>query len=147
MQLSISLESAISELEQYYGNDMSAWRWSDAHQAHFSNMIFSGIPLLSKLSDAFVGVGGNSRTLNNAKADFNQVGSFPVTFGTRYRQIIDLSDLSNSRFIIAPGISGNIFSPYYKHLVDDWANGEYVRLTGSLEELKSKGAGVYVLYP
>ena len=146
IQLSNSLETALSELEQHHGNDMSEWRWSDAHQAHFSNMIFSGIPLLSKFSEAYVGVGGNTRTLNNAKADFNQPDSFPVTFGSRYRQIIDLSDLANSRFIIAPGISGNIFSPYYKHLVDKWANGEYVRLTGSLEELKSVKTGEFVLY-
>ena len=126
---------------------MSEWRWSDAHQAHFSNMIFSGIPLLSKLSEAYVGVGGNTRTLNNARADFDQPDSFPATFGSRYRQIIDLSDLANSRFIISPGISGNIFSPYYKHLVDKWANGEYVRLTGSIDELKSKEAGEFILHP
>ena len=125
---------------------MSEWRWSYAHQAHFSNMIFSGILLLSKFSEAYVGVGGNTRTLNNAKADFNHPDSFPVTFVSRYRQIIDLSDLANSRFIIAPGISGNIFSPYYKHLVDKWANGEFVRLTGSLEELKSVKTGEFVLY-
>ena len=147
MQLSASLESALSELGQHYGDDMGAWRWSDAHQAHFSNMIFSGIPLLSKLSEAYAGVGGNTRTLNNSKADFDQAGSFPATFGSRYRQIIDLSSLGNSRFIIAPGISGNIFSPYYKHLVGKWANGEYVPLTGSIEELKPAANGEFVLYP
>jgi penicillin amidase len=147
MQLSASLGAALAELEQHNGDDMSVWRWSNAHQAHFSNMIFSGIPLLSKLSEVFVGVGGNTRTLNNSRADFDQPGRFPATFGTRYRQIIDLSDLSNSRFIIAPGISGNIFSPYYKHLAGKWANGEYVRLTGSLEELKSAANGEFILYP
>jgi acyl-homoserine lactone acylase PvdQ len=89
----------------------------------------------------------DTRTLNNAKADFDQPGSFPATFGSRYRQIIDLSDLANSRFIIAPGISGNIFSPYYKHLVGKWANGEYVRLTGSIDELKSNEAGEFILHP
>jgi len=48
--------------------------------------------------------------------------------GPSYRQIVDLSDLENSRYLNPLGQNGNQFSPGYTALLDMWADGKYVRM-------------------
>jgi penicillin amidase len=44
--------------------------------------------------------------------------------------IVDLADMDASRFIIAPGQSGNVLSPHYRDLLETWRDHGYVRLDG-----------------
>jgi penicillin amidase len=134
-----SLEHTIAKLSQYFGHDIEKWRWGDAHHAVFSNSTFDSVPWLKNMADVSISVGGNTRTINNSQTKFNQEGSFSASKGSRYRQIIDLSNLSNSLFSTAPGVSGNLMSPFYSHLAEGWAKGDYLQLKGSLLELRAQG--------
>ena len=47
-------------------------------------------------------------------------------FISSYRQIIDLSSLDTSRFVIPMGQSGYVWSKHYADLLDRWSKVEYV---------------------
>ena len=49
--------------------------------------------------------------------------------GPELRAIFDLSDLDRSRFIIAPGQSGNLLSSHAGDLLNPWRSGQYVSLS------------------
>lgn len=145
--LAASLSAAVESLADKYGKDPRKWRYGAAHQAHFKHQIFTSIPLVSSFSDARVAVGGDDRTINAANVSYSEESLYGSTFGARYRQVIDLNDVNNSRFMLAPGISGNIFSPFYKNLVQKWADTEYITLAGDEYDVSQRGAGHIKLLP
>ena len=142
-----ALDSALSKLITSYGGDMEEWAYGEAHKARYTHQIFSGVPVLASLSEASAAVGGDDRTVNAASVSYDEDTPFQATSGARYRQIIDLSDLDNSRFILAPGVSGNVFSPYYKNLTAKWARAEYITLAGDKNAVVKRGVGVIELFP
>ena len=52
-----------------------------------------------------------------------------------------------SLFMIAPGMSGNPLSPWFGHLAGRWSEGQYVRITGSAEQVAEGGAGTILIEP
>ncbi len=68
--------------------------------------------------------GGDKFTVNVASIfrwdEYNQLHS------AQYRQIVDFNDLGNSRFMIAPGQSGNPYSRHYDDLLKRWQRVEYL---------------------
>lgn len=130
-----ALDSALQELTGEFGGNMSSWRWGDAHHAEFTNGVFTHKPILRWLSDARPESDGGPNTVNQARSDYNGKHPYNQTYGARYRQIIDLADMSRSRYLIAPGVSGNILSPYYKHLAQRWQNLEYLQFPADKADL------------
>lgn len=122
-----SLVNSLEYLSRQYGDDMEQWLWGKAHQAKFSHDIFTQVPVLNYWSDITLANGGGPHTVNQAKSKYASAHPFDQNYGPRYRQIVDLSDLSDSRFIITPGVSGNFLSPYYGHLADRWSNNQYIK--------------------
>jgi penicillin amidase len=55
-------------------------------------------------------------------------GSFRMTDGPSYRQIIDFSDPRASLFVHTTGQSGNVFDRRYRDLLPLWSNGEYFHI-------------------
>ncbi len=72
---------------------------------------------------------------------------FARTQGAGFRGIYDLSDADKSRFMIATGESGHIFSPHYRDLAPLWIDGESITLRGSEDDLKRAGARELVFTP
>lgn len=136
-----SLVNSIDNLSAQYGTDMKQWVWGKAHQALFANDIFTHVPLLNKWSDIKLANGGGPHTVNQAKSKYSSTHPFNQFYGPRYRQVIDLSDLSKSRFMIAPGVSGNFLSPYYSHLAEDWRNNQYFSSEPNKNILLEKSIG------
>ncbi len=48
--------------------------------------------------------------------------------GPSYRGVYDLADLDRSRFIAAPGQSGNPLSPHFRDMLRRWRDGGTVTL-------------------
>jgi penicillin amidase len=54
--------------------------------------------------------------------------------GAGYRAVYDLSEQDRSRFIIAPGQSGNWFSSHYGDLAKRWRDGGWLLLKAPGED-------------
>ena len=139
--LTQALHSSLLRLSRVYGKDVNTWRWGDAHQALFRNDIFTHVPFLSRFSDIALANDGGPHTVNQARSDYNSTRPFDQNYGPRYRQIIDLGNLSNSRFMIAPGVSGNFLSPYYSHLAELWRDKQYIQLATDKSVLLEQAIG------
>ncbi len=112
-----SLERALRRLEERFGADMAQWKWGNAHQAVFEHAVLRHVPLLGRLSDFAIATDGDDFTVNRgtyAPDNFQQV------HGAGLRVVYDLADLSNSRFVIAGGQSGNPLSRHYDDLLEAW---------------------------
>lgn len=142
-----ALDEAVAALGSEQGGQMADWRWGPLHKATFRHDIFSHIPLLGRWATIRVGGGGDANSVNAAQG--NPWGDDPwaSTYGPRYRQIIDLAEPKKSLFMIAPGVSGNILSPWFGHLAGPWSRNQYFTLAGDAETLARDGVGTLVIQP
>jgi len=120
-----ALESAAAELAARLGPDPAAWRWGVVHRAVFAHPVLRFVPLLGRLTEVSAAIPGDTTTINRQEALF---GGFESVHGPSYRGVYDLADLDRSRFIVAPGQSGNPLSPTARVFLERWADGAMVAL-------------------
>ena len=141
-----ALDTAVKDLRGQYG-DMAGWRWGDVHRVRFKHDIFSHLPLVGPHLVASPAAPGDATTVNAGLSMLWGDDPYADVFGARYRQIVDLADPAQSLYMIAPGMSGNVLSPWFGHLAEDWAAGRYFPLTGSAPELRKESVGTLTLKP
>ena len=143
-----ALNQALAMVTKRQGPDMKTWRWGRENVALLRHKFYSRIPLLDRLSDLSVESSGDFYTLDRGGGTENDADlPFARTHGTGYRGIYDLANPDASRFIIATGESGHIFSRHYGDLVPLWNEGRTITLAGSEDELKAKGAEGLIFKP
>ena len=113
-----ALSLALPPLAARFGPDPAQWRWGAAHIADFADPVAP--PLSNRIpqpGDATTVFAGGS------------VGpSFAAVHGPGYRGVYDLANLDRSRFITAPGESGNPLSPHARDMLQRWRDGGSVTL-------------------
>jgi penicillin amidase len=122
----LALDAAMSETARRYGNDLSAWRWGEAHHAVFSHPL-GAIPVLGAMFENHVAVPGDGSTVNVSHFRYES-GTYDAVHAASMRAIYDLADLNRSRFMFAPGQSGHPLSPHHGDLAERWAAGEYFEI-------------------
>lgn len=129
-----TLHRAIDQLRAEKGDDWREWRWGEAHTARFRHIVLGWLPVLRNLVDPRIPNHGGNDTVNRGGM---RLGSdrdpFMQVHGPGLRAVYDLADLDSSRFMIAPGQSGNPLSRHFDDLVAPWRDGEFVALA-PLEE-------------
>ncbi|TPE61376.1 penicillin acylase family protein [Sandaracinobacter neustonicus] len=141
-----ALDSAMAGLHATQG-DRKGWRWGELHAVTFRHEIFSFVPLIGRWISPRAIVGGDANTVNAAQGKPWGDNPFATDYGPRYRQLIDLSKPEDSLFMIAPGMSGNLLSPWFGHLAGRWSEGQYVRITGSAAQVANGGTGTILIEP
>jgi penicillin G amidase len=119
-----SLREATDTLAARFGPDPAAWRWGNAHTVRFASPLLSALPGLGFLFPTRP-IPGSDSTLFRAG---NRPGAFTARHGAEFRAVYDLGDLARSRFMMAPGQSGDPFSPNAQAFLDRWAGGTTVLL-------------------
>jgi penicillin G amidase len=122
-----ALSEATDALAVRFGQDPAAWRWGDAHTVRFASPLFSAVPGLGFLSPTRA-IPGSDSTLFRAG---NRPGALTARHGAEFRGVYDLADLARSRFMLAPGQSGDPFSPHAQAFLERWASGTTVQLTAT----------------
>lgn len=146
-QVRMALADALSDLRKTYGSDMSKWRWGDAHHAIFAHQPFDQFPVLDRIFNREVETSGGAFTIRRADFRYSASRPFAATHGSGYRAIYDLGMPDNSRYMITTGESGNVFSAYYDDMMPLWADGKYVRIPTSPDEIKASAKYHLTLYP
>ena len=143
-----ALDDGLALLVKRDGADMTQWRWGAEHKALLQHQVFSHVPLLDRLSDLSVSSSGGFYTLDRG-GGFEASSDMPFarTQGGGFRGLYDLADPDKSRFMIATGESGHIFSRHYGDLAPLWNDVKSITLTGSEEQLKKAGAQELTLAP
>jgi penicillin amidase len=123
--LAHALDSAATDLAARLGPDPAAWRWGDVHEAVFAHPVLRFVPLLGRLVEARIAIGGDTTTINRQEALF---GGFESVHGGAYRGVYDLADLDRSRFMTVPGQSGNPLSSTARVFLRRWQAGDTIPL-------------------
>jgi penicillin G amidase len=146
-QVSGALDRALDTLAEIHGNDMTRWRWGDAHYASFRHKVFDQIPVLRDLAGLHVPTDGDFFTINRGATRLGDAATaFEHVHGAGLRAIYDLADLDSSHFMVTPGQSGNPLSRHWSDLAQDWANGLHFTLDSDRARLQSTGS-VLILAP
>jgi penicillin amidase len=136
-----TLDAAMAALTQAYGADIGDWRWGKAHRAAFTSQLFGTIPVLKSLFDISLPASGGAETVNRAGFARNDGVHFPDIHGPGYRGVFDLSNLDDSRFILATGESGDPLSPHYGDMAERWRDGKTFTLSGSEDQVAATALG------
>ena len=115
------------------------WRWGAEQMSLLRNQFYSHVPLLDRVSDLSVPSGGGFYTLNRSSGFTPPDKPFARTHGPGFRGLYDLADPEKSRFMIATGESGHIFSPTTATLCPSGTTSKSITLTGSEDDLKGQG--------
>jgi penicillin amidase len=143
-----ALDDGLALLVKRDGKDMGQWEWGAEHQALLRHQVYSHVPLFDRLTDLSLPSSGGFYTLDRgggyeAAADM----PFARTHGGGFRGLYDLSDPAKSRFMIATGESGHIFSSHYGDLTPLWNDVRSITIAGSEDELRQAGGEELTLKP
>ncbi len=119
--VSRSLTAAWLSARNQLGDDPSTWRWGKLHQIRFTH------PLMPRLDAANQKIfampilerGGSANTVNSTAFSGND---FQVRAGASWRMVLDVGNWNAARMTNAPGQSGDPRSPFYKNLLQGWAD-------------------------
>ena len=133
--LSHSLQAAVAGLANAYGGgsdrwlsggDPGSWRWGRIHPASFDNIALRHVPLIGWLFNQSIPAPGGNFTVNAGDMDISDGRPYRDVTGPGLRMILDFSDLSKSRFLMAPGVSEDPFSPHYGDLLRGWRDFRWI---------------------
>ncbi|MEM9015054.1 MAG: penicillin acylase family protein [Pseudomonadota bacterium] len=127
---------AINAVSQKHGREFTKWRWgSEHHSVYEAFYSWANLPVFGNWTESSVKVSTGENTLNQGSASRDVEMDnllydlqFDADAGATFRMVADLSDLSKSQFISAPGISGNVMSRHFDDQVGPWAKGEYFQM-------------------
>jgi len=148
VQIARALSLAINALQKQYGNDLTKWRWGEAHIARSAHRPFTGKAVIGELFDITVPSPGDTYTVNVGR---NTIKDEKEPFANRHapslRALYDLADLDRSLFIHSTGQSGNRLSPYYHDFALRWVHMEYLPMTMKRSDIDSGAIGTLRLTP
>lgn len=122
-----ALDKALDDISERLGDNMQQWQWGKLHITQYPHRPFSEVSALKWLFHRTIANGGNRYTVDVAPANLNN--PYVQTHVPSYRQIIDMSDLRNSRFIQTTGQSGNLLSPHYDDFIEPHRDVKYIPMT------------------
>jgi penicillin amidase len=120
-----AFENALLSLNLQTQGAQNNVQWGSIHAATFQNPIFAGTSL-NCIFERSVPFGGDTWTVNVGPWD--PTTNYDMFYGASYRQVIDLSNMNNSLFIMPMGQSENIFSSFYDNWLPLWTNGSYLSM-------------------
>jgi penicillin amidase len=143
-----ALDDGLALLVKRDGKDMSQWEWGAEHEALLRHQVYAHVPLFDRLSDLSLPSSGGFYTLDRG-GGYEVAADMPFarTHGGGFRGLYDLADPAKSRFMIATGESGHIFSSHYGDLTPLWNDVRSITIAGSEDELKQAGGEELTLKP
>lgn len=139
-----TLAAAVEDCRKLMGEAMETWAWGRIHHGYFTHELS---PLRGRKGDWDVGpvpVGGSESTPMNM---MYRASDFRVVLGATVRVVIDVGGWDNSRWINAPGQSGDPRSPHYGDLAELWSRGEFVPMLYSRDAVDAAAERVIRLVP
>ena len=141
-----SLRSALAELNQRLGPDMTTWAWGRLHHATFEPAVavLADPQLRAQMSVGPLQTAGSAST---PRAQAYRAGDFAVIGGASVRLVMDVGAWDNSVAMNTPGQSDDPLSAHYRDLFPLWAQGSYVPLRFSRAAVDGDAEDVIHLSP
>ena len=114
-----------TEIKSRYGENISNWKWGEAHTVTHKHML-SKVKILEYLFSLNIGpyISGGSSWTPNA-GGYSLSNPFKQTSGASMRRIVDFDNLNETKMIIPTGQSGLHNSPHYSDQALLYHSGKY----------------------
>jgi penicillin amidase len=137
-----SLEEAVKETRERFGDDPSKWRWGKLHIAPFTHPLSTDDERRALFNLPSVERGGDGNTVLATSGP-----GFRQNHGASFREILDVSDWDRSMATNVPGQSGQPGSKHYGDLLQLWAEGKYFPLLYSEQKVEAMAKQRLTLEP
>jgi penicillin amidase len=123
-----ALRAALDDLEQRFGPNPSSWRWGRVHPLEFKHALGAANPLLGRIFNRMLEVGGGQETVSQIGWDPND--PFHAIWAPCWRMVADPIRPERSRWQQFTGQSGQPGSPHYDDLQEPWLRGATQPMAG-----------------
>ncbi|GGB58886.1 penicillin amidase [Tistrella bauzanensis] len=142
-----TLSAAVAECRDRFGDDTAAWDWGCVHHGYFehplSRIDAAGAMGTDRLDIGPLPVGGSGATVMNTT--YRPDGRLII--GASFRMVADVGNWDASRFVNAPGQSGDPASAHYADHAGVWAEASLLPLLYSAEAVDAATELVIHLVP
>jgi penicillin amidase len=140
-----SVSDALSDLKTRLGGELKEWQWGRLHTVTFGHVFGVNKLLAGFFNVGPFPVGGSHATVNVGQ--YFLAHPYESVVGPSMRQIFDLADINDTRTVLPPGQSGQVFSQHYKDQVMLWLNGGYKIRPMQMSVVESTCRDVLTLKP
>jgi penicillin amidase len=133
--IACAMHDTIQHLQKRYGSDPNLWKWGKMHQAHFVHPLSNVYPLNFLFGKTQLQRPGDNETINIGGDDNFTAAHYTQQTLSSMREIIDLSNLDNSLWIITTGESGQPLSEHYMDLNPLWDQNQYQTMVFSSQQV------------
>lgn len=138
-----SVLDALAYLRKNLGGDLKEWQWGRLHTVTFTHVL-SSHPLLKKIfSVGPFEASGTHSTVNVGY--YTLTNAFACSVGPSMRQVMNLADINDTRVIMPPGQSGQVYHQHYSDQVQQWLNGIYRTREMEMEVIRKSTTSLLVL--
>ncbi len=123
-----SFGAALDDLSDRFGPDPDGWRWGRVHEMEFPHPLGEANPLLRRLLNRRLEVGGSQETVSQIAYDPND--PYRAVWAPSWRMVADPSAPERSRWQAFTGQSGHPASPHYDDLQAPWLAGRTQPMAG-----------------
>jgi penicillin G amidase len=123
-----SLSGALDDLGDRFGPDPEGWRWGHVHEMEFPHPLGEANPLLRRLLNRRLEVGGAQETVSQIAYDPND--AYRAVWAPSWRMVADPAAPERSRWQAFTGQSGHPASPHYDDLQEPWLAGRTQPMVG-----------------
>ena len=136
-----ALRGALEDLREIFGDDPAGWRWGRVHRLEFPHPLGAANPLLRRLFNRRLEVGGAQETI--CQVAYDPGDPYRAVWAPSWRMVADPADPGRSRWQMFTGQSGHVASPHYDDLQPRWQAGETQAMAGDgpWQELRLEPAG------
>ena len=142
-----TLLSVMKFLHEKHGPSPKWWQWGDLHTLTIRHSILGKHKVLRPLFNLPpMASGGDPNTINQSGYRtldaVDDIHNIPTM-----RAVIDVSDWSNSRYVLSGGQSGNPLSPHFDDLLPLWQRGEGVPIAWAADDVLRAAKHTLILQP
>jgi penicillin amidase len=123
-----SLGGALDDLAERFGPDPEGWRWGHVHEMEFPHPLGDANPLLRRLLNRRLEVGGAQETVSQVAYDPND--PYTAVWAPSWRMVADPAAPERSRWQAFTGQSGHPASAHYDDLQAPWLAGRTQPMAG-----------------
>jgi penicillin G amidase len=123
-----ALRGALDDLGDRFGPDPEGWRWGRVHRMEFPHALGGANPLLRRLLNRSLPVGGAQETVAQIAYDPND--PYRAVWAPSWRMVADPADPDRSRWQMFTGQSGHPSSRHFDDLQPGWLRGDTQPMAG-----------------
>jgi acyl-homoserine lactone acylase PvdQ len=143
MALRSAMQITIMSLKAILGKNIDEWHWNKLH----GTGPVHPLAVLPEIGERFnpprVSFGGDGDTVQ--VSGYYPALGFTISATQVYRQIIDLGNIAQARWVVPLGVSGHPNSPHYADQVEVWQKNQHIPMLYDWKEIEANAESSFKL--